>query len=112
MRQRTKNSGANSDPSTSDGTSNSRRPTVKDNNKQVVAKRSARVVLTLFVLALNGAWAVYHYQFEVLPPPLTLEQVGKRGFSEYEAMKHVEELTQLGPHPVGSDALGRAVQVF
>lgn len=83
-----------------------------DSNKQVVAKRSAHVVLTLFVLALNGAWAVYHYQFEVLPPPLTLEQVGKRGFSEYEAMKHVEELTQLGPHPVGSDALGRAVQVF
>lgn len=109
MRQRSKSSGANSAPFTSDDMNNSRRPTVKD-NKQVVAKRSAHVVLTLFVLALYGAWAVYHYQFEVLPPPLTLEQVGKRGFSEHEAMKHVEALTLLGPHPVGSDALERAVQ--
>ncbi|KAL2465111.1 Zn-dependent exopeptidase superfamily protein [Abeliophyllum distichum] len=48
--------------------------------------------------------------FESLPAPLTLEQVGKRGFSEHEAMKHVKALAQLGPHPVGSVALNRALQ--
>lgn len=83
------------------------------NDKNVVlnAKRSTYVVFTLFVLVIYGAWGVYHYQFESLPPPLPLEHVGKRGFSEYEAMKHVEALTQLGPHPVGSDALESAVKV-
>lgn len=46
-----------------------------------------------------------------MPPPLTADQAGKRGFSEFEAIKHVKALTELGPHPVGSDALDRALQV-
>ena len=37
--------------------------------------------------------------------PLTAEEAGKRGFSEIEAFKHVRALTQVGPHPVGSEAL-------
>ncbi|PSR98898.1 Endoplasmic reticulum metallopeptidase [Actinidia chinensis var. chinensis] len=73
-------------------------------------KRSAYVILALFVLVINGSWAVHHYQFESMPEPLTADQAGKRGFSEEEAMKHVKALTQLGPHPVGSDALDRAIQ--
>lgn len=76
------------------------------------AKRSALALFTLCVLLVNGAWGVYHYQFENLPAPLTLDQAGKRGFSEHEAMKHVEALTRLGPHPVGSDALQRALKVL
>ncbi|XP_011084329.1 endoplasmic reticulum metallopeptidase 1 isoform X2 [Sesamum indicum] len=83
---------------------------LKDKNVVVVAKRSSYVIFTLFVLAIYGAWGVYHYQFESLPVPLTLDQVGKRGFSEHEAMKHVEALTRLGPHPVGSDTLESALK--
>ncbi|XP_057784621.1 uncharacterized protein LOC131001975 isoform X1 [Salvia miltiorrhiza] len=83
---------------------------LKDKNVALIAKRSSYVVFTLFVLVIYGAWGVYHYQFESLPVPLALEHVGKRGFSEHEAMKHVETLTQLGPHPVGSDALESAVK--
>ncbi|KAK6144768.1 hypothetical protein DH2020_021588 [Rehmannia glutinosa] len=76
----------------------------------LMAKRSSYVIVALFVLVIYGAWGVYHYQFESLPAPLTFGQVGKRGFSEYEAMKHVEALTRLGPHPVGSDALESALK--
>ncbi|KAK6144774.1 hypothetical protein DH2020_021594 [Rehmannia glutinosa] len=76
----------------------------------LMAKRSSYVIVALFVLVIYGAWGVYHYQFESLPAALTFEQVGKRGFSEYEAMKHVEALTRLGPHPVGSDALESALK--
>lgn len=111
MRKRAENTEAKSNPSGNLETSNSKRTQIND-NKQIVAKRSTYAVLALFVLAMNGAWAVYHYQFETLPPPLSLEHVGKRGFSEYEAMMHVKALTQFGPHPVGSSALERAVQVL
>lgn len=74
-------------------------------------KRSAYVILALFVLVINGCWAVYHYQYEAMPVPLAADQAGKRGFSEEEAMKHVKALVGLGPHPVGSDALDLALQV-
>lgn len=73
--------------------------------------RSLSVWLALFVVIVNSAWAVYHYQFENMPPPLGAEHVGKRGFSEIEAIKHVETLTGFGPHPVGSDKLDHAVAV-
>ncbi|KAG1362737.1 hypothetical protein COCNU_10G009560 [Cocos nucifera] len=73
-------------------------------------KRSAFLWLALFVLLLNGSWAVHHFQFENLPLPLTAEKAGKRGFSEVSAMEHVQNLTKLGPHPVGSDALDLALQ--
>lgn len=85
-------------------------PQVEGNVKS--PKRSAYVILALFVLIVHGSWAVHRYQFDILPEPLTAERAGKRGFSEEEAMKHVVALTQLGPHPVGSDALDRALQVF
>lgn len=84
----------------------------RDRNVAVEATRSSYLILTLFVLITYGSWGVYHYQFENLPAPLTLQQAGKRGFSEYEAMKHVRNLTQLGPHPVASDALDKAVKVY
>ncbi|KAK3011593.1 hypothetical protein RJ639_011428, partial [Escallonia herrerae] len=73
-------------------------------------KRSGYAILALLVLIINGSWAVHHYQFENMPEPLSAEQAGKRGFSEEEAMKHVKALTELGPHPVGSDALDVALQ--
>ena len=74
--------------------------------------RSAFVWLALFVLLVNGSWAVYRHQYESLPPPLSTEQAGKRGFSEVSAMEHVKYLTSLGPHPVGSDALNAGLQVW
>nr|XP_043609809.1 endoplasmic reticulum metallopeptidase 1 isoform X1 [Erigeron canadensis] len=76
----------------------------------VTAKRSGYAILAMFIFIIQGIWAVHHYQFESLPEPLSAEQVGKRGFSEVQAMKHVVELTQLGPHPVGSDALELGLQ--
>ncbi|CAM8897743.1 unnamed protein product [Rhodiola kirilowii] len=72
--------------------------------------RSGKVWFALFVVILNSAWGVYHYQFENMPLPLGAEHVGKRGFSEIEAIKHVEALTGFGPHPVGSDELDQAVE--
>ncbi|XP_076936281.1 uncharacterized protein LOC143603348 [Bidens hawaiensis] len=76
----------------------------------VTAKRSGYVILAAIILITQGIWVVHHYQFERLPDPLSAQQVGKRGFSEEEAMKHVEELTRLGPHPVGSDKLELGLQ--
>lgn len=111
MRNRSKISSA-----TSKESSDSENHGVSKSEKQtkgkdvVTAKRSAFVVVALFILVIQGIWAVHHYQFESLPEPLTADQVGKRGFSEAAAMKHVEELTQLGPHPVGSDALELGLQ--
>ncbi|CAA0806367.1 Zn-dependent exopeptidases superfamily protein, partial [Striga hermonthica] len=83
---------------------------LKDKNAVLVAKRSSYVIFALFVVALYGAWGVYHYQYVHLPVPLSSQQVGKRGFSELEAMKHVKALTRMGPHPVGSDALESALK--
>ncbi|XP_021717686.1 endoplasmic reticulum metallopeptidase 1-like isoform X2 [Chenopodium quinoa] len=74
------------------------------------ANRSSYVMLTLFALLIYISWSVYHYQYEVLPVPLSADKAGKQGFSEIEAMKHVKELTQLGPHSVGSDALDLALK--
>ncbi|KAL5990640.1 hypothetical protein ACLOJK_011543 [Asimina triloba] len=82
----------------------------KSDEHREIPKRSAFVWLALCFILFNSAWAVYHYQYERLPTPLTAEQAGKRGFSEHIAMEHVEALTRLGPHPVGSDALDLAVQ--
>ncbi|CAN1237970.1 hypothetical protein LINGRAPRIM_LOCUS2010 [Linum grandiflorum] len=65
----------------------------------------------MLVALIYSSWWVYSYQYDSLPLPLTADQAGKRGFSEVEAMKHVESLTQFGPHPIGSDALDRALLV-
>lgn len=75
------------------------------------AKRSGLVWTVAFATLICASYGVYYYQYEHMPPPLTTEQAGRRGFSELEAMKHVKALTQLGPHAVGSDALDRALQV-
>ncbi|KAK4706770.1 hypothetical protein R3W88_033679 [Solanum pinnatisectum] len=76
----------------------------------LVAKRSNYVILALFVVAVYGSWFVYEQQYLNLPKPLGAQQVGKRGFSEHEAIQHVIALTQFGPHPVSSPALDHALQ--
>ncbi|KAL4325447.1 hypothetical protein GQ457_11G008880 [Hibiscus cannabinus] len=73
-------------------------------------RRSGFTLLTLLGVIVYASWAVYQYQYGSLPVPLTAEQAGKRGFSEVEAMKHVMELTELGPHTIGSDAIELALQ--
>ncbi|XP_010253689.1 PREDICTED: endoplasmic reticulum metallopeptidase 1 isoform X2 [Nelumbo nucifera] len=73
-------------------------------------KRSAFLWLALFAVILNCSWGVHYYQFENMPRSLNANQAGKRGFSEQQAMEHVKALTELGPHPVGSDALDLALQ--
>ncbi|KAG8380490.1 hypothetical protein BUALT_Bualt06G0020800 [Buddleja alternifolia] len=113
MRQRPKGSSAKSNLSSeksNKGDDDGSNVSKAKNLGVVVAGRSSYVILALFVLVIYGAWGVYHYQFENLPAPMSLEQVGKRGFSEHEAMKHVEALARLGPHPVGSDVLERALE--
>lgn len=83
----------------------------RDSQKVVlVAKRSTYVILALFVVGIYGSWFVYEHQFLNLPKPLGAQQVGKRGFSEHEAIQHVIALTQFGPHPVASPALDHALQ--
>ncbi|KAK8951148.1 hypothetical protein KSP39_PZI004709 [Platanthera zijinensis] len=83
---------------------------ISNDEKATGPKRTAILWLTLFVLLLNGSWAVYFYQYNNLPVPLTAEQAGKRGFSEDLALEHVKQLTGFGPHPVGSNALDLAVK--
>ncbi|KAE8684892.1 Detected protein of confused Function [Hibiscus syriacus] len=73
-------------------------------------RRSGFTLLTLLGVIVYASWAVYQYQYGSLPVPLTAEQAGKRGFSEAQAMKHVQELSELGPHPLGSDAIELALQ--
>ncbi|XP_050250124.1 uncharacterized protein LOC126697256 isoform X4 [Quercus robur] len=73
-------------------------------------RRSPFVFLTLFALIVYSSWSVYQHQFQNLPAPLTAEKAGKRGFSEIETLKHVQALTDLGPHSVGSDALDLAFE--
>ncbi|XP_078427895.1 Zn-dependent exopeptidases superfamily protein [Wolffia australiana] len=73
-------------------------------------RRQPILFFSLFFLVVYGSWAVYHFQFEVLPKPLSPDQAGKRGFSEDLAMQHVIALTRPGPHPIGSDALDIAFE--
>lgn len=89
-----------------------REPSVEVSNDQKASRtsRTAFLWLSLFVLLLNGSWAIYHFQYNNLPIPLTAEQAGKRGFSEVLALAHVKNLTGFGPHPVGSNALDLAIQ--
>ncbi|OMO81313.1 endoplasmic reticulum metallopeptidase 1 [Corchorus olitorius] len=114
MRKRPQSSSISPDTSTSESsdTPKTDEEAKLNNNIQIKsARRSGFVWLTLFVMIVYSSWTVHHYQFENLPVPLTAEQAGKRGFSEEEAMKHVKALIELGPHPVGSDALDLAIQV-
>ncbi|XP_020584845.1 LOW QUALITY PROTEIN: endoplasmic reticulum metallopeptidase 1 [Phalaenopsis equestris] len=83
---------------------------VPDDQKPSKTSRTGFLWLSLFVLLLNGSWAVYFFQYNNLPMPLTAEQAGKRGFSEVLALAHVKNLTEFGPHPVGSDAHDLAIQ--
>ncbi|XWS66161.1 hypothetical protein CRYUN_Cryun05aG0176200 [Craigia yunnanensis] len=113
MRRRPQSSSISPDASANESSDTSKTDEeAKFNNSIQIksARRSGFVWLTLFAVFVYSSWAVYQYQFESLPVPLTAEQAGKRGFSEVEAMKHVKELTELGPHPVGSDALDLALQ--
>jgi hypothetical protein len=74
------------------------------------SKRSSISWLALFFIISYSCSAIYQYQFQNMPVPLTAEQAGKRGFSEVEAFSHVKALTEVGPHPVGSEALHQALQ--
>jgi len=84
---------------------------IDSNDDRHKHRRGAYLLLGLLIIFLHGSWSVYQIQFGSLPLPLDAEQAGKRGFSEASALKHVKYLTGLGPHPVGSDSLDRAIQV-
>ncbi|PKU60911.1 hypothetical protein MA16_Dca015455 [Dendrobium catenatum] len=87
-------------------------PSVEVSNDQKANRtnRTGSLWLSLVVLLLNGSWAIYYFQYNNLPMPLTAEQAGKRGFSEALSLVHVKNLTGFGPHPVGSDTLDLAIQ--
>lgn len=112
MRKRQKGSSEASSASGNEATDSS--SSGQEGSQAVVrvpsANRSSYAMLTLIALLMYSSWSVYQYQYESLPAPLTAEQAGKRGFSEVEALKHVKRLAGLGPHPVGSDSLDRAIQ--
>ncbi|KAL2324805.1 hypothetical protein Fmac_023863 [Flemingia macrophylla] len=73
-------------------------------------RRSSLVWLTLLLIITYSCSSIYHHQFQKLPVPLTAGEAGKRGFSEIEAFQHAKALAEMGPHPVGSDALQLALQ--
>lgn len=113
MRQRHGVPPASSEPPSSAETSS--KPSVDKNIRTNVTmkqpRRSPAAWLIFFLVFMYSSWSVYDYQYGNLPSPLTAVEAGKRGFSEVEAMKHVKELTKLGPHPVGSTALDHALKV-
>ncbi|MBA0751346.1 hypothetical protein Gogos_000276 [Gossypium gossypioides] len=113
MRRRPESSSTAPDTSAkkSSGTSKTDEEAKLNHGIQIrTAQRSGFTWLTLFAVIVYSSWAVYQYQYENLPVPLTAEQAGKRGFSEVAAMKHVKALTELGPHTIGSDAIELALQ--
>ncbi|MBA0635733.1 hypothetical protein Godav_025629 [Gossypium davidsonii] len=113
MRRRPESSSTAPDTSAkkSSGTSKTDEEAKLNHGIQIrTARRSGFSWLTLFAVIVYSSWAVYQYQYENLPVPLTAEQAGKRGFSEVAAMKHVKALTELGPHTIGSDAIELALQ--
>ncbi|CAN6462201.1 unnamed protein product [Victoria cruziana] len=74
------------------------------------SRGSPSLWLGLLLILVHACWLVHRVQYDALPPPLDADQAGKRGFSELSALEHARALTDLGPHPLGSDALDRAVQ--
>lgn len=85
---------------------------VKKKKKMPTSRgRAAANWLSMLVSLMFGMWWLSRYQTELLPPPVSERAAGIRGFSEERAYRHVKALTSLGPHPVGSDALNRAIQV-
>lgn len=73
------------------------------------SKEAALHWAALLIVILQVSWFVYYFQFVKLPKPVSALDAGKRGFSEQSAYKHVKVLSNLGPHPVGSEALDRAI---
>ncbi|CAM6102745.1 unnamed protein product [Calypogeia fissa] len=65
--------------------------------------------LLMVVLMLYVCHIVNVYQSESLPAPLSKEQAGPRGFSEVTAREHIMSLVEFGPHPVGTEALDKAL---
>ncbi|CAM6082858.1 unnamed protein product [Calypogeia fissa] len=65
--------------------------------------------LLMVVLMLYVCHLVNVYQSESLPAPLSKEQAGPRGFSEVTAREHIMSLVEFGPHPVGTEALDKAL---
>lgn len=115
MRKRREAVSVASKGSTSGGAA-SEKKTSNDAKVRVVvgggnSKRSSISWLALFFIIAYSCSAIYKYQFQNMPLPLTADQAGKRGFSEIEAFSHVKALTEVGPHPVGSEALNQALQV-
>ncbi|KAK4403884.1 hypothetical protein Sango_0757000 [Sesamum angolense] len=81
---------ASGETSNRDNSSGKVNNVLKDKNVVVVAKRSSYVLFTLFVLAIYGAWGVYHYQFESLPVPLTLDQYVTEAIETIKKKAHWE----------------------
>ncbi|KAG5239711.1 endoplasmic reticulum metallopeptidase [Salix suchowensis] len=105
-------------PETSSSSGSQRRPIKQPSNANSTTSlgssmksiRSGSVWIILSTVIIYSCYSVHYYQFENLPSPLTADQAGKRGFSEFQAIKHVKALTDFGPHPVGSDSLDLALQ--
>lgn len=111
-RSQPQSSSSSESPNQPEGQRPGREFNVRPDVRPKAPQRSRFVFQALFALIVYSSWTVYYYQYQNLPSPLTSEQAGKRGFSEIQALKHVEALTQLGPHSVGSDALVLALQVW
>ncbi|KAI5081712.1 hypothetical protein GOP47_0001455 [Adiantum capillus-veneris] len=74
------------------------------------SRQAALLFAALLFLIFQASWFVYFFQYLRLPVPLSASDAGKRGFSEHRAYSHVKFLTALGPHPVGSQALDKALE--
>lgn len=90
------------------GDSTSTRPSSRPPER--TSREAAVLWAALFFLILQASWFVYYFQCLKLPVPLSASDAGKRGFSEHRAYNHVKFLTALGPHPVGSQALDKALE--
>lgn len=111
MRKRRETAPVASKESNSGDASEKKSAEIRNNVVVGSSRRSSIAWLALFFVIAYSCSAIHQYQFQNMPLPLTAEQAGKRGFSEIEAFGHVKALTEVGPHPVGSEALHQALQV-
>lgn len=99
------------EPETSSHTEEPNEPVEAEKPMATSRGRAALTWLAMLGALVFFMWKLYCHQTESLPVPVSERAAGIRGFSEERAYKHVEALTKLGPHPLGSDALNHALQV-
>jgi hypothetical protein len=107
--------GGRDDFSAESGTSEAETPPTRPGLPKRLERGACGAAFEWLLMIFLMAWIfqlVNWYQSEKLAMPLSLEQAGRYGFSEVAAREHIGALVELGPHPVGTKALDKAMMVL